>query len=342
MPHDDQSLAQALDLLTLQPGTPGLESLDESTQKVVLASRPWVFGKSVVGTGIGPKVTQGEPLDDLAVRVYVTDKYPMDLLSESERIPPEVELPGFAEPVLTDVVPTGPITLQSLIARVRPARPGYSTGLFAGTLVGTFGCLVRKRNDPAGKLYMLSNSHVLAGSGLAALGSNILQPGRKDGGSEPGDALAVLTESAPFDFNPGFNNLCDAAIAEIVTDDIESAIPSIGVPAGVRTQLSREMQIQKTGRTTGHTISIVKDLAFRTFISYPRPDGTGQASAGFRDQVLCEHYTANGDSGSLVCDMDGNAIGLHWCGSESVSIFSPIEFVCSALDIEIVQGGPVG
>ena len=57
--------------------------------------------------------------------------------------------------------------------------------------------------------------------------------------------------------------------------------------------------------------------------------------AGFRDQVLCTKYTDSGDSGSLVCDMQGVAVGLHWAGSQSVSIFSPIAFVFQQLDISL-------
>lgn len=332
----EERLTQAQDLLTLQPGVPAIESLDNDAAEAVNTNRSWVFGSSVVGTGIGPKVTAGEAQQGLSLKVYVAEKFPTNVISEAERVPPEVQLPGIAEPIITDVVAIGNLELQALTTRIRPAQPGYSSGLFTSG-AGTLGCLVRKLNDPSGRVFILSNSHVLANSGRAATGTQIIQPGREDGGSPPSDLLAILAEAVPFDFNPGFNNLCDAAIAEVAAGDVVAAIPEIGVPADINTQLSRGMIVQKTGRTTGHTISTIRDTAFRTFLPYPKPDGTGTASAGFRDQVLCDYYTSKGDSGSLVCDMEGKAVGLHWCGTASTSIFSPINFVFSALGLEIFR-----
>jgi hypothetical protein len=94
------------------------------------------------------------------------------------------------------------------------------------------------------------------------------------------------------------------------------------------------MQVQKSGRTTGHTVGLVQDVHFRTVMLYPKPGG-GWGDAGFRDQVLCSRYSDGGDSGSLVCDMNGNPVGLHWCGSKAASIFSPISFVFDLLKIQL-------
>jgi hypothetical protein len=69
-------------------------------------------------------------------------------------------------------------------------------------------------------------------------------------------------------------------------------------------------------------------------MSYPKPGG-GWGTLGFRNQILCEKYSDGGDSGALVCDMAGNAVGLHWCGSSSTSVFSPIEFVLDALSVQL-------
>ena len=96
------------------------------------------------------------------------------------------------------------------------------------------------------------------------------------------------------------------------------------------------MQVQKTGRTTDHTIGTILDINFRFKISYPNPAASGERTPlGFRDQVRCSRYTDGGDSGSLVCDMDRKAVGLHFVGSTSVSVFSPIQFVLDALAIEL-------
>jgi hypothetical protein len=56
----------------------------------------------------------------------------------------------------------------------------------------------------------------------------------------------------------------------------------------------------------------------------------------FLQQVLCTRYTDGGDSGSLILDAEGYAIGLHVCGGPGASIFSPIQFVLDDLGIDLV------
>jgi hypothetical protein len=55
----------------------------------------------------------------------------------------------------------------------------------------------------------------------------------------------------------------------------------------------------------------------------------------FRSQVLCTRYTDGGDSGSVVCDMSGRLVGLHFVGGPTASVFSPIAFVFDALGVEL-------
>jgi hypothetical protein len=57
---------------------------------------------------------------------------------------------------------------------------------------------------------------------------------------------------------------------------------------------------------------------------------------GFRDQVLCTRYSASGDSGSAVLNMEKEIVGLHFAGSDSSSIFNRIGHVLDALSIEVV------
>jgi hypothetical protein len=150
------------------------------------------------------------------------------------------------------------------------------------------------------------------------------------------DAIAQLTNYVSFDFQRGYVNQCDAAIASVrTTDAIDPAIPGIGVPIYDASSVPKiDIQVQKTGRTTGHTTGTIKDTHYRTMMPYPQRSGN-DAEIGFRDQVLCTRYSEPGDSGALVCDSKGRALGLHWAGSDVVSIFSPIEFVLSALGVQL-------
>jgi hypothetical protein len=54
----------------------------------------------------------------------------------------------------------------------------------------------------------------------------------------------------------------------------------------------------------------------------------------FVDQVLCTGFADNGDSGSLVTAVEtGRVVGLHFAGSDTVSICNPIGPVMGALGV---------
>ncbi|MCP4249261.1 MAG: hypothetical protein GY778_19635 [bacterium] len=46
---------------------------------------------NVVGLGIGPKVRGGRSTGEMAIRVFVSQKVPLDSLPESQRIPERIE-----------------------------------------------------------------------------------------------------------------------------------------------------------------------------------------------------------------------------------------------------------
>ena len=46
-----------------------------------------------------------------------------------------------------------------------------------------------------------------------------------------------------------------------------------------------------------------------------------------------------GDSGALVVDKDGNAIGIVVAGSQQVTVVAPIEAILAALEVELVPAG---
>ncbi len=297
--------------------------------------RRFVTGANVVGLGIGNKITAGKRKEELSLKFYLEKKFPAERIPSESFIPETVSLPNFVDPVPTDIEEIGPLQLQSYTLRVRPSIPGYSLGEIRSQ-TGTLGCLVTKQGNP-NDIFILSNAHVLAGSGLGNPGDAVTQPGRDDGGQLPADVIATLTELIPFRFEPNDTNLCDIAIARLESPTLATSfIAEFGVPQGVSTNLMRGMTVQKTGRSTGHTTGIIKDLDFRTnAIPYPRVGG-GSGKPLFVDQVLCEVFTAPGDSGSLICDLQANAVGVHWAGSLTASVFHKIQNVINALRIEIV------
>jgi hypothetical protein len=247
-------------------------------------------GDNLIGLGIGVKNLSGDPNDEPCIKFYVREKLPALRNTESQ-VPPWLELPGLGV-FLTDVEEVGAIELENLVTRLRPALGGYSIG-HSGVSGGTIGCLVRDRIQPD-QVFALSNSHILANSGIGQHGDSVWQPSSGDGGTA-GDEIAKLAAWIPFDFSPAFSNKADAAIAGPITNkEFASEIAVLNsIPGGVQPNIAIGMKVQKVGRTTGHTTGTVKDVHFRPQIPYPMQGGA-RGQARFIDQVLCTRYSDKG------------------------------------------------
>lgn len=296
-------------------------------------SRSWVQGENIQGLGLGPKISGGQELDEMVLKVYVDRKLPKAKCQNL--VPQRLQVPGVESEVLTDVEEIGVVELEMDTTRSRPAMPGSGVGHPLVT-VGTFGCLVRKRGTQE-PLFILSNSHILANSGVAQVGDEILQPAFRDDGEAPDDVIGTLSEWIDFEFtDTGYPNLVDAAIAEVERANVTSIFRQLNlVPGGTSDTVRKGMQVRKVGRTTDLTYGEIKDIYYRVPLSYRRANGMF-GRAGFRDQVLCTRYTDGGDSGSAVLNSNDQLVGLHFAGSASASIFTPIRFVFDALDLELV------
>jgi hypothetical protein len=278
--------------------------------------------KNMVGIGISEKtkgdMTTGEP----SLCFYVKKKAPAHKIKGDAIVPPFVVYGTQA--YLTDVKEIGDVRLL----QGAPIEAGISVSHFRSP-AGSIGAIVKK----VGKFHILSNSHVLALNGAAKIGDAIITPGTSDGGSFPRGMIATLSQHVPFDrFG---DNWMDAAIAEIHPSKlalVRTLVPHLGVP--VRLGLSRRgMQVVKSGKSTQTTTGQVIDPDFRVTLAYPR----GLGRLHFVQQVLCTHFSQNGDSGSLVIDAQtGRAVGLLFAGSDTVSIYSPIDRICQTLGIGMV------
>lgn len=294
-----------------------------------------VDSKNVVAVGISEKESDGKLTGQLALTFYVEKKMPLNKLRADQAVPPTLpETLSGPRAITTDVKVIGRPGPELYVTR-NPVQPGNSVGHIR-SLGGTLGAFVKRGTE----LMMLSNSHVLANSGNAEKGDDIIYPGKYDGGKKPADLVGKLVDFIQFELGGEFVNYVDCAIASILEsrlDDIKTEIKMLGLPKGV-IKARRGMKITKFGRTSGRTTGQVLDVNFRTTITYPRI-----GVAGFIDQVLCTRYTEPGDSGSLVIDKaTGKAVGLHFSGSAAAgekrgsSIFNPIGAVQSALKVKLV------
>jgi len=310
--------------------------------------------RNVVGVGLGYKISHGVNTGELGLIVSVTHKADASALAVKDLVPQMLN--GFK----TDVVVTGKFRAQDSgidpKGRWRPVvPPGVSIG-HPGVTAGTFGCLVRKGDE----VFILSNNHVLADVNAGKAGDPILQPGVADGGTAD-DHIAKLADYVSIDFGtsepecsiaefitktlnyvagafgsshqlqavkktPGVNRV-DAALARPLSPDlVKNEILNIGVPIGVGA-VTLGMDVQKMGRTTGHTTGKITQIDVTVQIDYDGP------TALFSGQIIASPMSQGGDSGSAVLDMDKRVVGLLFAGSDAATIINPIGEVFSALNV---------
>ena len=89
--------------------------------------------------------------------------------------------------------------------------------------------------------------------------------------------------------------------------------------------------MQKTGRTTNFTTGTVTNINATVNVNY----GGGNVARMAR-QIVTTHMSAGGDSGSLLCDMKRNAVGLLFAGSATRTIHNHIAYVERMLRIRVV------
>ncbi|MGH9873643.1 MAG: hypothetical protein ACRD9S_14435 [Pyrinomonadaceae bacterium] len=294
-----------------------------------LEMRRIIKPKNVVAVGISEKVSKGKRVGKLALTFYVERKVSIKKLGKLA-VPPTVPDPlSGPESIVTDVKVIGKIRPE-LNATRKHFQPGNSVGHVDAT-AGTLGAVVSKN----GAFHILSNSHVLALSGLAKKGDSIVYPGTIDGGAMTKDFVAKLAGFKKFVMGDGFHNRVDCAIATPTAErlaDLMSEIKGLGLPLGT-IKPARGMKVTKVGRTTGKTTGEIQDIHFRFTLDYEGDVG----EVGFLDQVLCTRYTNDGDSGSLVIDKaTGRAVGLHFAGANGGSVFNPIDEVLKALGVKLV------
>jgi hypothetical protein len=322
-----KNLLEALNLMT-RDAAPATEALGLAGTTHYQRARRVFDDSNVVGIGISEKVTEKKATGELGLTFYVEKKLSKRKVGTEKLIPPVMALPDGSA-AFTDVKQIGRLVPQ-INKRKSPLQSGFSIG-HVDITAGTLGAIVAKGS----KHFVLSNSHVLANSGLGKKGDKIIFPGNADGGKAPKDVVGKLSQFGKFRIGGSFVNRIDAALAEIDPDRLTNAnfqIFGTKQALGI-TDPVRGMTVVKRGRTTGDTESVVQDINFRFILDY---EGVGQV--GFLDQVLCERYTAGGDSGSIVVEKkSGKIVGLHFAGANGGSVFNPIREVMKALGFKFTK-----
>lgn len=251
--------------------------------------------------------------------------------------PKEVRIPGTSGRAGIEIVALGDVKpMVNLTGRSRPAQPGMSIS-HVKMPSGTLGAIARKTGNE-NDLFILSCNHVLTEYCLPNVGDPIIQPGGSDRGKVT-DKIAELYEAAPLKFHDHeYLNTVDAAIAKV--DDhssVNAQIAFLGHFTPASGAIRRGMNVTKCGRTTARSQGKILDTAARIRLPYKR-DKSSTSLVGFTDVVLCTSFSQGGDSGALVINDSGAAVGLIMAGSSRASVFCKINSVCAKLDIELLSG----
>lgn len=208
--------------------------------------------------------------------------------------------------------------------------PGSQVLRQGGRHFGAFGCLVHKPNAPE-QLFVLTCAHVVTGrkknfdkTGLAALRFN----------APPDDNLRVPENG--FLFDGGYD--C-ALIGPVAVNNHSNQSPGAVALKAPRqlsaqdqgAQVYAQVNSDPIGRHNGRIVDLVKDVQ----VEYD--DGTMICY----DMIMVESlsalykFTERGDSGTVLYDPDGHALGLIVGGDASYSYALPMTDVLLQLSVQL-------
>ncbi len=206
--------------------------------------------------------------------------------------------------------------------------------------------------DALGRVYILSNNHVLANSNGATIGDPEYQPGPYDGGTSA-DQIATLSDFQVINFTGGSNTI-DAAIALSTTSLLDNATPAdegYGMPNATiygdadgdglfdNRDALLGLNVQKYGRTTRLTHGQITGVNATVSVCYEVIEFTCVKIARYTDQLIISPpgFSNGGDSGSLIVTDDGNLnpVALLFAGSPSVTIGNRIDLVLNRFGVAI-------
>jgi S1-C subfamily serine protease len=256
-------------------------------------------------------------------KLIVYTEKPISFSSSVAGFPVEVRVIGRLFAISAQTIP---MTSSERRDRGAPLVGGMSIGGCRVVSTGTLGFVVVAGGDP----YIITNAHVVENS---SPGDPVIRPGMVDGGVCSQDVVARITKVVDIDFSGRYNSI-DLAVAHVNKDvdyrDME--VIGIGRVSGF-TRAFTGMVVRKSGRTTGVTENMVIDTGATIKVCY---DLECKKVAVFENQILIRQPFADlGDSGSIVIDRYGRAVGLLFASGEKVSAANHIADVLrvSGLDI---------
>jgi len=215
---------------------------------------------------------------------------------------------------------------------------------------GTMGCLVRTLD---GGLFGLTNNHISGLCNYSLDGEKILAPGHLDITANGLNPFTIgyharslpMVAGVPDNVDVGKNQ--DAALFTIIDANAVSSMQgqTYDTPAAV-TPIQAAQQVEKVGRTTGHTTgTVIAQLAGPFYVNYNVPGVCTQIvyfEPVFIVQGVGGAFSQPGDSGSLVTVNHGgqrSAVGIVYAGdSQGLSYILPLQPILTTLEVSLVSG----
>jgi len=301
--------------------------------------------RNVVSIKMGSKVTGGVDTGVEAIVVGVERKVALAKLRKADIVPTSINNIPTDVQVVKRIKVLGSRAAAAALNRTReyiPAPGGVSCG-HPDVTAGTLGMWVKRK----GVWGALSNNHVMGDVNRAKVGDLIYQPGPADGGTRENAKarLKVLPEIDLMDtskclvanslvriFNAvarlfgretrlvtavdaGLNRV-DCAWAEALDDRfVNPEILEVGLPEGECRFRVGEV-VKKSGRSSGLTYGTVTSVD--AAINVDMGDGR---MAMFADQIEIgtPGFSAPGDSGSVILNLDNRVGGLLFAGSDDAT-----------------------
>jgi hypothetical protein len=233
------------------------------------------------------------------------------------------------------VLEVGSFRPERLASEKRPAHPGFDVGDVDAS--GTLTCVVRDASSS--KRLGLSCAHVVASDGAGEPGDAVLCP------SGPvAQVLGVMDRArigallrvgllSPKEEDASAN--IDAAVFEPDEPGFLSATIAIlgRRPRGIRTQVSLGLPVIKVGAVSGKTTGEITQLHLLAYLDYQ--GSNGPITVPMQDLIGISSFAVPGDSGALVLDTSGAAVGLHIGSYQGISVCIPMRRVLGAMDCSL-------
>lgn len=225
-------------------------------------------------------------------------------------------------------------------ARVRPVQAGVEIGPLGGDFVGTLGCFVRRQVH--GRIFVLSNNHVLADVNRFPIGTKHTQPFSAD----LDDVICRLSDFEPIHFPSAGSqprNVIDAAIAAVEPSAQIALSQMLNIPnynPGLKAPVPG-MAVTKAGRTTGVTRGTIRAIRVRgVHVNYGT---TAQPVIATFDNAITitgaggHAFSKPGDSGSVILEQSsGTPVALLFAGDATTTTACDLAAACARFNVHPV------